>query len=74
MIILSSVHILIFILAPSIRDQVIGDNLDLHVRDPLLDDDGAHLTIRDALEDPETVGEDSDLRPCRLEQTPGPIQ
>ena len=74
MVILPFVHILIFILDPSIGDQVIGDNRDLYVRDHLLDDDGAHLTIRDALEDPETVGEDSDLRPRRLEQTPGPVQ
>lgn len=74
MIILPFVHILIFILDPSIRDQSIGDNHDIPIRDPLLDDDGAHLTIRDALEDPETVGEDSDLRPRRLEQTPGPVQ
>ena len=74
MVILSFVHILIFILDLSVGDQVIGDNRDLYVRDHLLDDDGPHLTIRDALEDPETVGEDPDLRPRRLEQTPGPLQ
>ena len=74
MVILSFVHILIFILDLSIGDQVIGDNRDLYVRDHLLDDDGPHLTIRDALEDPETVGEDPDLRPRRLEQTSGPVQ